>query len=271
MTPKRKRVIIGASIIAGLFVILVLWQYRFDVIRRFERASLPEAVEYNQVQNSLPTASSVVIPPEQPIATRAPAIANNSPTGLPAEVNLAIPFTPQAPHANWALPYKEFCEEASVLMVSQYLQGQSIPNADFAEQQMLAIKDFEDRYFGYYKDTTAQETATILTEYLGVENVQVVPNPTVLQMKEALAAGKPVIVPAAGRLLGNPYYQNPGPLYHMFVIKGYTADGKFIVNDPGTRRGADFVYSEDTIMNAMHDWRTDEQIEKGQKVVIIVG
>ena len=136
---------------------------------------------------------------------------------------------------------------------------------------MIAIKDFEDRYFGYYKDTTAQETATILTEYLGVENVQVVPNPTVLQMKEALAAGKPVIVPAAGRLLGNPYYQNPGPLYHMFVIKGYTADGKFIVNDPGTRRGADFVYSEDTIMNAMHDWRTDEQIEKGQKVVIIVG
>ncbi len=57
----------------------------------------------------------------------------------------------------------------------------------------------------------------------------------------------------------------------MLVIKGYTADGKFITNDPGTRRGADFLYSAATLLNANHDWRADGKVDRGRKVVLIVG
>jgi hypothetical protein len=57
----------------------------------------------------------------------------------------------------------------------------------------------------------------------------------------------------------------------MLVIKGYTSAEKFITNDPGTRRGADFLYDENVIMEAMHDWRVDKNIDLGKKVIIIVG
>lgn len=274
MTPRRIRILIAIGLIAGLFLAALMWQYRHDVSREVERASLPDPVEYEEIQRALPLTDST-LPTEQPFATKiAPVTKESTPAStnsLPAEVNLAIPFTPQAPHANWSLPYKEFCEEASVFMAMQYIRGQAIPNADVADQELLKIGAFEEEYFGYLEDTTAKETATVITEYFGYPNVQLVENPTAQQIREAVAAGKPVIVPAAGRLLGNPYFQTPGPLYHMFVVKGYTSDGRFIVNDPGTRRGADFVYSETTIMNAIHDWRDDQQIELGRKVIIVVG
>lgn len=188
----------------------------------------------------------------------------------PSEVNLAVPFTSQAPRANWELPFQEFCEEASVLMTASYIKGEKIAGPDDATAKMLAIKDFEEQRFGYYLDTTAEETATILREYYQIAKVQVIPNPTAASIKNALAAGQLVIVPAAGRQLHNPYYQQPGPLYHMLVIKGYTADGQFITNDPGTRRGADFIYSPEVLLNAIHDWNGG-QVEQGQPVMIVVG
>jgi hypothetical protein len=36
---------------------------------------------------------------------------------LPKQVLLSVPFTPQAPHANWNPPFDEACEEAALLMV----------------------------------------------------------------------------------------------------------------------------------------------------------
>jgi hypothetical protein len=79
-----------------------------------------------------------------------------------------------------------------------------------------------------------------------------------------------VIVPAAGRLLGNPYFTAPGPIYHMLILRGYTASNQFISNDPGTKRGESYVYSVDTIMNAMHDWNNGEEITEGAKRVLVV-
>jgi len=188
-----------------------------------------------------------------------------------SEINLAVPFTVQAPHANWEDPYAEFCEEASILMAASYIKGWDIPNPDFADQKLLEIKAFEEKVFGYYKDTTAAETALVLKEFYGLEErVQLMANPTEEDIKKALAERRVVIIPAAGRQLGNPYFQTPGPLYHMLVIKGYTKQGNFITNDPGTKRGADFIYAPDVIMNAIHDWNGGD-VENGIKVIIIVG
>lgn len=259
---------------AGVIILLAaggafIFAKRDDLQRAIERATLPAPVAYEEVAQATPTpfsakaSTAAKAPADKPADKAAPIIAS--------EVNLAVPFTPQAPHANWDDPYGEFCEEASVLMAISYINGEKIPTPEDADAKMLAIKAFEEKRFGYYADTTAAETAIILKEFYNYKNVRLIDNPTPADFKEALAAGKLVIVPMAGRMLGNPYFQTPGPLYHMLVIKGYTEDGKFITNDPGTRRGADFLYAAKTIMDAMHDWHGDKHIERGKKVAIIVG
>jgi hypothetical protein len=156
-------------------------------------------------------------------------------------------------------------------MSAHYLTDKEVSSLEEADANLQAIKEFEEQRFGYFEDTNAEETAVILKEYFNLEAITLLENPTAEDIKKSLSQGRPVIVPVAGRMLKNPYFQQPGPLYHMLVIKGYTNQGQFITNDPGTRRGADFLYDENNIMESMHDWRSDEQIEKGRKVVIVVG
>jgi hypothetical protein len=189
---------------------------------------------------------------------------------LPVEINLAVPFTTQAPKSVWDADHEEFCEEAAVLMAEVYVNNQSIPNADFADSQLYSMKDYELQTFGYFKDTTAAETAKILTDFYHVKNVQLVNNPTLDQIKQTLASGKVIIEPAAGRMLGNPNFTGAGPLYHNILLKGYTKDGKIITNDPGTRKGANYIYSSQTILDAMHDWNGGD-VDHGAKVIIVVG
>lgn len=246
------------------FSVIVLSLLGAGLFRSQQRAKLAPT------QSILPQARLVV---PTPSPTPPPPIDAPKPTAqvLPAKVDLPVPFTPQAPHANWKDPYTEFCEEASVFMAISYLQNKKIPDKAFADSALQDIKKFEEKRFGFYKDTTAEETAVILREHFAYKKVTVKYNPTVTEIKQALAERRVVITPVAGREIYNPYFQTPGPLYHMLVIKGYTDTGKFITNDPGTRHGADFLYDESIIMNAIHDWRTDGNIDLGKKVVIIAG
>lgn len=185
----------------------------------------------------------------------------------PAEINLAVPFTSQAPFANWDLPYKESCEEASVLMLDYFYRNLSL-NPSLANQEILKLVDWQKIKFGAYEDTDAAQTAQILREYFGYKNVRVQYDISIDDIRKELAQGRPVIVPAAGQLLPNPFFRQPGPLYHMLVIKGYK-NGKFITNDPGTRRGADFIYSYEGLYNAIHDWN-DGNVYSGRKAMIVV-
>ena len=56
----------------------------------------------------------------------------------------------------------------------------------------------------------------------------------------------------------------------MLVIKGYTKDGRFITNDPGTRRGANYLYDPNIVLNAIHYWNGGD-VKNGKKAVIVVG
>jgi hypothetical protein len=195
----------------------------------------------------------------------------------PNEKNLNVPFTSQAPHANWDTDHNEFCEEAAVLMAGRFFQGRDIVSKDDAEDALQRIKDWQVENLGYYYDTTAAETAQIVEGLYGLK-VELKVDPTTEDIKNALASNKLVVVPAAGRELGNPYYTPPGPIYHMLLIRGYTADDKFITNDAGTRRGEEFVYSQSVVMNAIHDWvpnqpRTEPRngAPTGRKVALIIG
>ena len=111
------------------------------------------------------------------------------------------------------------------------------------------------------------EAVTFIEEYYGLKAV-VIDNPSVEDIKELVAAGKPVIVPAAGRELGNPNFTGEGPLYHMYVIRGYTAD-TFITNDPGTRNGENYVYDTDVVMDSMRDWNNGDPTTGAHRIFYI--
>jgi hypothetical protein len=186
---------------------------------------------------------------------------------IPESINLAIPFTSQAPHANWDLPYQEACEEASMLMAARFLQGRTIDGANDADQAILQLVDHATNVMHYPIDSTAQETANILEDFYDLDT-ELIYNFTWEDVKKALAQGYPVILPAAGRQLGNPNFTSPGPIYHMLIIKGYTSS-VVITNDPGTRKGADYQYSYDTLLHAAHDWNSGD-VANGKKVIIVV-
>ena len=266
--PKTSYLFPVAGALA-LSMLFVLWRY--GVLEG--KGSLPPPQAYGELHTSASPEVSVSPSsqktPSSPAQSVLPKILGSD-VSLPDQINLAVPFTSQAPHKNWDTPYKEFCEEASALMAASFIKGADIPNADFANIELLKIKAFEERRFGYYEDTTAIETAIILREYFSVPRVDVRYDPDAADIKKALAEGKAVIVPAAGRELPNPYFRRPGPLYHMLVIKGYTKDGRFITNDPGTRRGADFLYDPDALLGAVHDWNGGN-VEEGRRVMIVVG
>lgn len=193
---------------------------------------------------------------------------SNSQQQIPSELNLEVPFTSQAPHANWDHTHEEACEEAAILIASRYYRGQGFENADDAEQALQEIIAWEKENLGFFESTTAQETARVAREMLGL-NTQVIENPTVEGIKKYIFENKLVLVPAAGRELGNPFFTAPGPLYHMLVVKGYTQT-QFITNDPGTRRGENYPYEFETILNANHDWNRGD-VGNGAKVMIVVG
>ncbi len=190
-------------------------------------------------------------------------------TELPDELNLAVPWTPQAPFANWDEVHEETCEEASIYMVHLFFEGEPAGLVDPAmvDAVLLDMVEEEKEKFGYWENTTAEETAEFAESYYGYETELII-DPTVDDIKEQLALGYPVIVPLAGQVLANPYFTPPGPDYHMLLIKGYTSTG-FITNDPGTRRGENWVYEYDHFMNSIHDWNGGDVLN-GQKVVIVL-
>lgn len=227
-----------------------------------------EEVSYEETSVS-PEAQLDEVPLAEESTVDAEPTDDSTPPSAPVEYNLAVPFTSQAPHGIWDTVHKETCEEASTLMVAFYFDGKPPGkiDPDTAEEELQRLIAFENALFGYHEDTTAQETALVIeTDYH--LTTELLLNPTVEQLKEAIASGFPVIVPAAGRLLGNPNFTPPGPIYHMLVLKGYTEDG-FITNDPGTRLGADYFYKNDVLLNAIHDWNGGA-VELGEKIVIVV-
>ncbi len=185
-----------------------------------------------------------------------------------AAVNWDVPFTSQAPHGNWDEPFKEACEEASVLMVLRYFQDRDIASVEEADLDIrhLAARNAE---LGFPVDDTVEEMAVLLHDQDPSLRTELLRDPTEEVLKQVLSEGALVIVPAQGQFLKNPYFTAPGPRYHMLVLRGYTEDGFVITNDPGTKRGEEYVYSWERLLFAIHDWN-DGDVENGAKVALVV-
>lgn len=179
---------------------------------------------------------------------------------------LSIPFTSQAPFGIWDILHQEACEEASILMVYYYLNGRKLISPTEADTDIKKFIAWQESN-GYKVDLTIKEVVAVGAAYFKMKGGRVITSPTIEQIKNELELGNPVIIPAAGRELKNPYFTPPGPIYHMLVIKGYDETG-FITNDPGTKRGESYHYSFDVLMNALHDWNSTNILEGSKGVVV---
>lgn len=242
-----------------------------EFARDFKKEPLPVAVSYENASGKKVTTGAkdpaVEILVQAPTSTAPKEAPKVSQEESPLIFNLAVPFTPQAPHANWEQPYQDACEEASVAMV-HYFYSKKTFTPEVADREILNFAAFEQKALGFDKDTTAEQTSEMARGFYGYKKVEVISNPTIDAIKKHIAAGRPVVLPVYGRALNNPYFTPPGPDYHMLVVKGYTRD-KFITNDPGTKRGADYLYSFDVLMNAIHDFNGGD-VPNGKKVMIVI-
>ena len=206
-----------------------------------------------------------------PESQKKPAEARNANSGgvtkpLPEKVTINMPFTTQAPNANWDALHEEACEEASLIMLKHYKDKTNIGSKDDAEKEIQDLVSFENEN-GYKVDVTTTELSQIAKDKYSMATGRVVEKATIDGIKREIASGRPVIIPAAGKLLPNPNFRSGGPLYHMLVIKGYDKDG-FITNDPGTRKGEGFRYTFDALYNAIHDW-DPSNILNGEKRYLV--
>jgi hypothetical protein len=194
-------------------------------------------------------------------------IPSSSASSHPASLLIKVPFAPQSPFAVWDQLHEEACEEMSLIMVHHFIAGTSLSmtEAETEVQDMVAW----ERAHQYADDVNATQLGEIAKSLYGY-HIRVLTNVTADMLRQELALGNPIIIPAAGRALHNPYFSGAGPFYHMLVVIGYSGDG-FITNDPGTKQGSQYWYSSDVLLNALHDWiGVKELIATGPKNALVV-
>lgn len=180
-----------------------------------------------------------------------------------------VPFTSQAPLVNWDQLHDEACEEASLTIVDYYLNNKTLTK-DLAENEIQSQVAWEIGYFGSHNDLTAAETVILAQNYYHLNNLETTQINSLNDIKKEVSQNHLVVVPTAGRLLGNPNFRVPGPVYHMLVISGYNTNS-FITQDVGTRNGQNYIYNQTILYNAIHDWTGNgDTIINGAKNMIIV-
>lgn len=168
-----------------------------------------------------------------------------------------VPFTPQAPTANWDDPRQQnACEEASVLMAMKWVRGESLSTEE-SLQEILSMTEFGQERYGDHRDLSASTTQDLVRNYFNFKNSELTYDITKEDIIKELEQGKIVVAPVDGTVLNNSYYVPPGPKEHMIVIHGFDREaGEFITNDPGTSRGEDFRYSFDVLEESLRDYNT---------------
>jgi len=190
---------------------------------------------------------------------------------IPKEVNLEVTFFSQAPDGVWTLPWKEACEEASIAQAIYFVRDEPLSKATYKEDINNLTELVELKYWNGRVDTNMKETAEILESYYWYTDYEIIDNPSVEQLKQELAQWHPIVAPFAGKKLGNSFFTDGGPRYHVLVIVWYNEEF-FLTNDVWTSRGENFTYSYETIMDSLHDFvpTSKGDITDGAKRVIVL-
>jgi len=219
------------------------------------------------INNSLPNNTPFKIQPAERL------VGENF--NLKSPVLLSVPFASQAPYANWDELHNEACEEAALIMAQAWLKDENL-TPDKIEERILGAVVWQEKNWGGHFDLPAEKIVELARNYFQIEKIRVEYGVEIDDIKKELSKGNLVLVPAAGRILENPYYRQPGPYYHMLVVIGYN-EKEIIANDPGTKRGKNFKYSYENFFKAIHDWpgplgsaKDEVNILSGRKAMIVI-
>lgn len=234
---------------------------------------LKDALDAMPVTTPEPSATSPGTGATKPVAEKPqvipkPVDKSEVPTEIPPQMNLRVPFVVQAPNGVWDATHEDACEEASLIMLQAYLTDEASVTAEEALERIQTLVSKEMEIFGYFESTEAEKVVRLMEAQYGYTKLKVEPLNSIEDLKAAVARGYPVLVPADGKVLDNPFFSGDGPPYHMVVVKGYTST-HIITNDPGTKRGADFLYTYENLMDAARDWNGGD-VPNGAKVMIVV-
>jgi hypothetical protein len=175
---------------------------------------------------------------------------------LPAQAQ-TVPFLSQAPFGEWSEARQgQGCEEAVSLMAVAWAKGQTAIDKQWGRAQVIAMSDWEKKKYGYFVDTSIQDTADrLIKEYLGFSGFSVEKDITVKNVAAQVFAGNVVIVPIDGRQIGRPYYAHGGPRHHVLIVFGYDREtDTFIFHDPGKTKGFDRTITGKVLQKAMRDY-----------------
>lgn len=247
-------------LVIGIFLVPFYLSYKRIKTEKSEKTLIESSTNTSAVTETKNDTAAIsdnqaAIPKEEDVAK-----------ALPDKYTIKVPFTTQAPLVNWDAVHEEACEEASLIMVHHFIDKTTIISKESAETEIQDLLTYESEN-NFAVDVTVKELNEIAKGYYSLNKGRVVTDATIDKIKAEIAANRPVIIPAAGKLLGNPNFQNGGPKYHMLVVVGYEGD-EFIMNDPGTRKGENYRYKQDILFTAIHDWNKDD-INKGAKNFLV--
>ena len=251
---KKILAVTGIILIAGFVSIYISERKGDQAIDSVIQETAPESPMPSAKERNNPDTSQSPVP--------SPQIA----TSLPDSVSLDVPFLSQAPFGVWDPLHEDACEEASLIMVKHFLAEDKTLTPTSGDVEIIKMIQHEENS-GYGISVSLEQLNQIAKEFLGMQTGRIKDKATTEDIKTELAAGRPVIIPAAGKILPNPNFRNGGPNYHMLVVKGYDKKG-FITNDPGTRKGESFRYTFDSLYYAMHDWDA-ANILNGRKAYLV--
>lgn len=255
--------LLGSILIGGAYFFVVQKRSAQEV-QPHSGETVSESVAEHSGDMDTPSTPDYIPPKSSPQLDFAPLL-------LPADP-YPVPFIVQAPTGDWSRSeFQNGCEEAATLMVASWRAGLKAPSQDSA-RELIALARFEERMLGQAVDTDAETTQKfLLDQYFHIDDSVLEYDFSLEELRQALGRGV-VIVPTNGRALGNPNFTRPGPLQHMLVLIGYdTATHEFITQDPGTRQGAHYRYSETTLFAALRDYPTGEHLPlTGERRAMII-
>lgn len=185
---------------------------------------------------------------------------------IPENFELDVPFVSQAPYGLWDALHEDACEEASFLMLYAWKRNQDKVLQDEADLFIKEMVAYQTN-LGYQYSITLKQLVEIAKNKYGFQGAAVDSVSGWQDIKETLYLNSsPIIAGMAGKKLNNPNFRNGGPNYHMLVIIGYDKNG-FITNDPGTRKGEKYYYTNETLFDALHDYNPSD-INLGEKNIM---
>jgi Peptidase_C39 like family len=178
----------------------------------------------------------------------------------PESVMLNVPFASQIPTGNWNDPRQlDGCEEASIIMAMAWTNGGNVPGEE-VERDIINMSEYERAIFGFYQDTSAQDTARLMREFYQYQDVMVRENIGPEDIKQELAANRVVIIPINTRLTGLAMYRG-GTSRHTVVAVGYDdASDQIIIHDPLYKTGQNIWIPSAALGNALSNYHSGNHL-----------